>query len=522
MMRTHHFPLRASQRLNSIRFPAKAAVRLLTTLLVFSLCLFPNIATAASPHIYDSPLFGPPTSQVQVAGTGFDPNASIDVYFDSTDVGVTVSDSNGAFGLAATPKPTIRESGFLLHVPEDAVPGQHWITAVERITQLQAQVSFTVRADWPQFQFGPDHTGLNPYENVLSLETVGNLTIHWTYTGKGPVYSSPVVADGMVYAAANRSDVYALNADTGTLVWSYPTEAAGYSAPAVANGRVYFFAAEDPHYLGALNANTGALLWKYTLDGDSIEGPTVVANGVVYIARSAKVNALDGRTGALLWTAQVPLPTGVAVANGSVYVSSEYGMYALDARTGALVWKVSGPEHGFWFAVVANGIVYAGSAVNDLYALDASMGALLWKYSGGTYPVVANGVLYVGDTNVHALDAVTGALLWTSASLYPTSLAVANGVVYVGSYHSQAAYALNATTGELLWNYAIGRAISGSLAVVNGAVYIADDSNKLYAFTLPNQHMAEKFSPRQRPDPARLTPNWFLQPSSQVTPPFEK
>ncbi len=76
----------------------------------------------------------------------------------------------------ALPATTIRESGFLIQIPKDAVPGQHWITAVERITQLQAQVAFTVRTDWPQFHFGPDHTGFNPYENVLSPETVGNLT----------------------------------------------------------------------------------------------------------------------------------------------------------------------------------------------------------------------------------------------------------------------------------------------------------------------------------------------------------
>ena len=54
------------------------------------------------------------------------------------------TDNNGSFGMALK-APTIRQNGLTIQIPKDAVPGQHWITAVERITQLQAQVLFTVR-----------------------------------------------------------------------------------------------------------------------------------------------------------------------------------------------------------------------------------------------------------------------------------------------------------------------------------------------------------------------------------------
>ncbi len=166
-MQSPHFILSASQRLNSICIRADRAVQLLTTLLVFSLCLFPSVAVAQSPHIYVSPQVGPPTSQAQVVGNGFDPNATIDLYFDSTDVGLVVTDNNGSFGLALK-APTLRQSGGAILIPADAVPGTHTITAVERITEIQAQVAFTVRTDWAQYQFNAQHTGFNPYENVLS------------------------------------------------------------------------------------------------------------------------------------------------------------------------------------------------------------------------------------------------------------------------------------------------------------------------------------------------------------------
>ena len=129
---------------------------------------------------------------------------------------------------------------------------------------------------------------------------------------------------------------------------------------------------------------------------------------------------------------------------------------------------------------MANGVVYVGSGDGNVYALNAKTGALLWSYNTGdvcSSPAVANGVVYVGserrqrvraecqnrrqavelphrqlcgflarrgewgglcrlvDGNVYALNASTGALLWsyTTGGTVDSSPAVANGVVYIGS-----------------------------------------------------------------------------------------
>jgi outer membrane protein assembly factor BamB len=65
---------------------------------------------------------------------------------------------------------------------------------------------------------------------------------------------------------------------------------------------------------------------------------------------------------------------------------------------------------------VANGVVYLGSADNNVYALDASTGALLWSYptgadnAVGSSPAVANGVVYVsaGGGNMYAFGLPDG------------------------------------------------------------------------------------------------------------------
>jgi outer membrane protein assembly factor BamB len=534
MMRSHPFLLSASQRANSIRFPAKAALQLLTTLAIFSLCLFPSFATAASPHIYDVPQAGPPGSQTTIVGNGFDPNATLDIYFDSTDVGLVDTDNNGSFGMALK-APTLRQNGLTIQIPNNAVPGQHWVTAVERITQIQAQVPFTVSADWAQFHFDAQHTGFNPFENILSPETAANLTTRWTYT-TGSVETPPVVVNGVVYAGSLCDEFcfYALDASTGELLWNYPATPNQATALAVANGVVYFSSMEPDRYLYALNASTGALLWKRA---ENLSGTPTVANGVVYITESCNLEALNAATGALLWTyspdCRFGVSTAATVAYGVAYVGTDYGfLYAVDTGTGTFLWKFAGTQYqGFGPPAVTNGTAYVDGGDGILYALDANTGALLWEYAtgygaAGSSPAVANGAVYVGggDGNFYALDANNGALRWAfpTGGLPGTSPALANGVVYFGIAYGNDIFALDASTGALLWSFTTGDWIFSSPAVVNGMVYIGSLDGNLYVFGLPNQQMSEKFSWPERPDPARLTPNWPLPPSSAATPPLKK
>ena len=100
-MHSYPFSLYASQRLNSIRFPAKAAMQLLTH--VVSLLLFAYSRTWPRQRrrtFMMCPKLGLPGPRQQTVGNGWDPNATIDLYFDSTDVGLVDTDNNGSFGMA--------------------------------------------------------------------------------------------------------------------------------------------------------------------------------------------------------------------------------------------------------------------------------------------------------------------------------------------------------------------------------------------------------------------------------------
>jgi outer membrane protein assembly factor BamB len=92
-----------------------------------------------------------------------------------------------------------------------------------------------------------------------------------------------------------------------------------FSSPAVANGVVYVGSVDGNVY--ALNASTGAKLWSFNA-GDVVASSPAVANGVVYIGSfDNKVYAFDQTGGALVRrTAQRPNPS-MLLPNLSLKVS---------------------------------------------------------------------------------------------------------------------------------------------------------------------------------------------------------
>ena len=157
-------------------------------------------ASSFSQSITVSPASNPPNTTTLVSGSGFSAGADVDIYFDTTDLALAVTDDTGSF------------SQIALRVPASALPGEHTVSAVERSTGARAQTPFRVDTRWAQFRKRPSHDGHNFGENVLSPATVGGLSLLWKYTTGNGVFSSPAVANGVAYVGSDDFNVYALNA----------------------------------------------------------------------------------------------------------------------------------------------------------------------------------------------------------------------------------------------------------------------------------------------------------------------
>ena len=319
-------------------------------------CLLLSAIASAAPSITLSKKTGPPTSRILVSGRGFKPNVGVDIFFDTKDEALAVTNGKGEFNNAK------------IHAPRSVRPGQHWVTALERNNDKGAQDPFLVQTNWREFH-RLNMQRRNPFENVLNVHNVGKLRLKWIYATGDRVWSSPAVANGVVYVGSFDDNVYALDAKTGAKLWSYTTGNWVNSSPAVANGVVYVGSLDNNVY--ALDAKTGAKLWSYATGYLAYPSPAV-ANGVVYIGSGDhNVYALDAETGAKLWsyTTGNALESSPAVANGVVYVgSADDNVYALNAKTGAKLWSYTTGAGVFSSPAVANGVVYVGSSDHKVYA----------------------------------------------------------------------------------------------------------------------------------------------------------
>ena len=217
------------------------------------------------------------------------------------------------------------------------------------------------------------------------------------------------------------------------------------------------------------NAQFLGLSWVGVM-GDLVDysSPAVV-DGVVYIG------SLDGNLYAFnangcgqsscnpLWTGttnpQYSVASSPAVVNRMVYIGSEdHKLYVFAAGgcgqgTCSPVWTASTGGAIFSGPLVANNVVYAGSEDHRLYAFPAngcghSTCPPLWIGNTGgaidSAPTLGNGVVYVGsqDGKLYAFKAAGcgGPIckpLWTAQvglSIFGSSPAVANGVVYIASF----------------------------------------------------------------------------------------
>jgi outer membrane protein assembly factor BamB len=251
----------------------------------------------------------------------------------------------------------------------------------------------------------------------------------------------------------------------------------------------------------------------------AVVNPTSTLPGMVYVgSEDGNVYALNASTGAELWhfTTEGFYVFSPAVVNGVVYdgdIGFDSGnVYALDAMTGAEVWSTG--NFATASPAVAGGVVYIGGS--SMTALITNTGNTLWQASSpaadNTPAVADRAVYFAAFGSNYALNASNGAVLWQYAGVctcpVQSSPAVANGVVYVGVglVNGGSLDALDASSGDVLWQYITGGNVNSSPAVANGVVYVGSDDGNVYAFSLPTPPQAP-----ERPDPAALRPDTSLR-----------
>lgn len=253
---------------------------------------------------------------------------------------------------------------------------------------------------------GPEGGGMDSTEFVCALDAATGAE-RWRFNSAGPLFSSPVVAGGLVYVSSSDADdysdtpkdesspgvLYALDAASGTERWKFPTGPSGES-PAISGGLVY--AGDLGGYLHALDAVSGTERWKCSIEDGA--GPPVVSGGMVYVGGAdGYVYALDAASGAqrwkfktLFWASNPPAASADLVYAVARDNSGDAGyVYALDAASGVQRWKFEAAGIGDSTAVVSGALVYLGSADGSLYAVTTGTGPVVSATTMASSPTTA-------------------------------------------------------------------------------------------------------------------------------------
>jgi outer membrane protein assembly factor BamB len=211
---------------------------------------------------------------------------------------------------------------------------------------------------------------------------------------------------------------------------------------------------------------------------------------------------------------------GLTLVEDTIYVISgaPQQVYMLDAETGAQkgTYLPQGEHRGaIWWSPVAVGSssAFAGFAESDasvagLFAFDPETGQTQWSVPAESFiipaPVLADtvssssNVVYFGasDGQFYAVDVETQAVKpgWpfqADEAIWGSSLPD-DGRVYVPAMDHHL-YALDAETGQEIWNRKLGGAIAAAPTLKDGILYIGAFDGRLYAIQADDGELLEGF-----------------------------
>jgi outer membrane protein assembly factor BamB len=314
------------------------------------------------------------------------------------------------------------------------------------------------------FRGGLARTGDYP---VSGLPALGG--VRWTFATKGPVRSSPVVADGVLVVGSDDGHVYALDPATGAERWRFATGAPVQASATIAGGRV--FIGSQSGWLHALDLATGKEAWKWANEP---------AQPKLF-----------------------PLTNGTALAYGVLFIgcngfAQRSNLVGLDPATGKEVWRcrAAKPNDGPMAPTVVGGrIVFPGND-NVLFCVDLATTDLVWRGNGNhchaSVPATADGLWYDAAANCFRMDAGNGKILDRSASAkggglsyFPHASPAVRGDI--GVFAKQDGFLRAFRVKEFakpLWEVHLGAQLNSSPALAGGTVYVGSDDGHLYAVDL--------------------------------------
>jgi alcohol dehydrogenase (cytochrome c) len=236
------------------------------------------------------------------------------------------------------------------------------------------------------------------------------------------------------------------------------------------------------------NVKNLRLEWVWAMnDGGASEPTPIIHNGIVYLSNTSNtVQALDGKTGDLIWENRIgPDSTrgygatrSLAIFDDKIFVpTTDAQLYALSARTGEILWRTPLAEGKKGYSTTAGPIVIHGKVLNGLTgcsqyrqeqgcfisAWEASTGKAAWKFQtiaregqpgGDTWGQLPDLLRAGGDTWITgSYDPELNQTYWGVAQAKPWLRVSRGAKAGDKGLFTSSTLALNPDTGKLAWYF---------------------------------------------------------------------
>lgn len=291
--------------------------------------------------------------------------------------------------------------------------------------------------------------------------------VAWSFRADGPVNTQVAIDSGKLFFGANGGTVYCLDELTGRIIWETTVKDVErgarkhFSVPVIFGNRLYIGAANKRLY--CFNLNDGKVIWENSVDDWIRSRPIVTPGGIMVASISGKLYCFD-EDGKFNWEKTIsthPVYSDIVFSGDKILITdSNLYLYAVDLN-GEIIWSKS-----------------------ILSAFTTGQGERVFtdQLSGGTYyqskPTAVKGKLYFGTPSgfLYAIDSETGEEIWKfeMGAAISVGPAVQDGKVYAGQQGGERFfYCLDAGNGELVWKQTIpGGWVWGSAVVSDGMVYV--------------------------------------------------
>lgn len=313
------------------------------------------------------------------------------------------------------------------------------------------------------------------------------------------IYQEPIVAEELPDTG---------DADEAEVVWKRKIGSGPHSGfarllPGITDNSLFVADREGDVY--RLDAGSGEIVWRARLD-ESINAAVGVGEGTVVVGHdSGNVTALSAQDGSMLWVSgikrQISAPPVVGRAK-AVIRTSDGLIIGLDLDSGETAWRISKKTPGLTVKgdstpVIYGNVLLIGLSSGKLIANNVVSGRAYWEaeitHPGGRNeierlsdsdapPLVQGETVYAASYqgNIVAFHLEGAQVLWRTNFSTRLPMFLSNGQLFLTGQLGEVA-ALNAETGEMVWQQEIFRGHGVSAPVVAGGwVVIGDASGRIH------------------------------------------